>query len=557
MKKIYLIMVLGCLFCYVRAGTESSSKIKLTVNYTAILTGMDENQPEGIVAKIQPGGYVQVKVRVYSADGNVINTPIYQCESRTNSKTQEDYIANEISGGTISYQYPLNGFLIHIKSGKDIKGRLQHSLPTQPSGSESFASTNYPHTLMNDVYSNGLKFALIPSSNYVIHKNKQYYDNSHLVELEIITKDALAYKIGIPGIGIIRPFNVNHPCTTATANDDVCGCLQTMKNSGNKDVPDVIPAAHRGIWGGNDQGGPPENSAESIRQTKSCGVDIVEVDIMMTKDKKLICLHDYNLDRLTNGTGYTYDKTFSELQKLNLKKRDGSLTNKKILEFSQLLDIVKSEKLVLMIDIKELQAKMEGGVCVANCEYQTVEKQQASWFEILSLCLTTIDAKDACKNVIFKTYYTPSILFSHYPLSKREKMLLTPMVISKNFDNNIQQICQFIENWVQSAGNLIAYFETDFFDGEDVQLKSFTRDGKTYVNILHFLQSLGYRGGIFSEEPVGSRGVVNRWGEWKMKKPETDFRADYLKLMEIPYADKMVITTDRTDIWKRIMELQK
>ena len=42
-----------------------------------------------------------------------------------------------------------------------------------------------------------------------------------------------------------------------------------------------------------------------------------------------------------------------------------------------------------------------------------------------------------------------------------------------------------------------------------------------------------------------------------MKKPETDFRADYLKLMEIPYADKMVITTDRTDIWKRIMELQK
>ena len=132
------------------------------------------------------------------------------------------------------------------------------------------------------------------------------------------------------------------------------------------------------------------------------------------------------------------------------------MTNKKILEFSQLLDIVKSEKLVLMIDIKELQAKMEGGVCVANCEYQTVEKQQASWFEILSLCLTTIDAKDACKNVIFKTYYTPSILFSHYPLSKREKMLLTPMVISKNFDNNIQQICQFIENWVQSAGNLIA-----------------------------------------------------------------------------------------------------
>lgn len=559
MKKIYLFLILGCIFYNARAGTEISTRMTLTVDCRSMVTGMNAEGPEGIVASIQDGGYVKVKLRLFSANNTVQSTPVFMCQSTVNSTSDNDYIANEILGEELSFSYVQEGFVVHVKSGKDIWGRLQYIVPVRPSGSDHFASTNYPNTKMDDVYTDWFRLSLIPISNYTLTDKIKYYDNVQRFELEIISKNATVRKIAIPGIGIIRPFNNAHPCSSQTSGDEVCNCLQTLKNAGNKDVPSVILAAHRGSWGSNEQAGPPENSASSIRKAKAEATDIIEVDLMMTKDKQLICMHDYNLERLTNygGTAYIFNKTYAEIQNLKLRNRDGTISNEGILRFNELLDIVKNQNLVLMIDIKELQARMKKGICVANCGYQTAAKQQESWFEILSLCCSVIQNKNAFKNVIFKTYYTPEVIFPRFEQSKREKMLITPMLISKNFNNDIQQLCQYIDNWIAKGGNLVAYFETDFFNSADVQLKSFSRNGRSYVNVLHYLSSQGYRGGIFSEEPVGRKGVVNRWAEWKMKDTETDFRADYSKLMDIPYADKMVITTDRVDIWKQIIKLQK
>ena len=59
------------------------------------------------------------------------------------------------------------------------------------------------------------------------------------------------------------------------------------------------------------------------------------------------------------------------------------------------------------------------------------------------------------------------------------------------------------------------------------------------------------RVGIFSEEPVGSKGTVNRWGDWKYKDTKADRRGDPLWLMnDIPEMKKGVITTDRPDVWE-------
>lgn len=559
MRKIYLLLLLGCTLCHVRAGTEVSRKMIFTANCTNILSLIDENQPEGIVATISQGGYVKIKLRVCSLSGTAINEPVYFCQSTLNSTSDEDYVANEILGEKLTFEYNLFGLTYHVKSGKDIRGRLQHIVPERPAGSGTLVSVNYPHTLMDDVYSSWLNFSLIPLPNYQLTTSADYYDNTRQFELELITKDAEVKKVAIPGLGIIRPFNANHPCNFIPSGDLVCNCLQTIKRAGNRHIADILPAAHRGIWGGNAAGGPPENSAEAINGAKNANVKIVEVDIMATKDKQLICLHDYNLERLTNvsGQAYIFDKNYAEIQNLKLRNRGGTVSASAILKFTDLIDIVKNQDLVLMIDIKEMVARMVDGICVANCNYQTPAKQQESWFEILSLCYNTLQTKNAQRNVIFKTYFTPELLFPHMEVAKREKVLFTPMLISKNFNNDIQQLCAYVDNWINKGGNMIAYFETDFFNASDIQLQRFTRNGKSYTNILDYLNQKGYRGGIFSEEPVGSKGVVNRWAEWKMKNSLEDFRADYLRLMDIPYGNNMVITTDRTDIWQQIKNLQK
>lgn len=558
MSKRYLLVLLLFLPYITKAGEEVVHKTVMSINSSGIVRGIAP-EPEGIIATISNGGYAKIKLRLISSSGSVYNTPIYMCQSTRTSSSDEDYVADEITGEDVSFSYSLNGLTIHVNSGKDIRGRLQSIVPIKSSGSENLSSSNFPNTLMNDVYATGFSLALIPTSNYVLDTDQNFYSNMQRFELEITTKDAKIEKIAVPGIGIMRLFNASHPCSTIVdIDDEVCDCLQTMKTVENRHTSDIMIAAHRGSWGNGSNTEPPENSAVAIRNAKLDGVDIVEVDIMMSKNKKLLCLHDYNLERLTNQTAasYIFDKTYEDVKELKLRNRNGQISNENVLGFEELLDIVKEQKLVLMVDIKEWLARMKNGSCVANCDYQSVGKQKESWFEILSLCCAAIQRKDAFKHVIIKTYYPPEEILQRIDASHSGKLLITPMLLSNNFGNNIQSICQRIDDWISKGADLVAYFETDFFNSNDVQLKEFMRNGKNYVNILEYLYHKGYRGGIFSEEPVGRKGVVNRWAEWKMKNSEQDVRANYIYLMQIPYGDKMVITTDRIDIWKQIIKIQ-
>ena len=62
----------------------------------------------------------------------------------------------------------------------------------------------------------------------------------------------------------------------------------------------------------------------------------------------------------------------------------------------------------------------------------------------------------------------------------------------------------------------------------------------------------GRRAGIFSEEPVGGKGTVNRWGKWSIKNPVSDRRGDHLWLLKQPFFKHAVITTDRPDQWDQL-----
>ena len=61
----------------------------------------------------------------------------------------------------------------------------------------------------------------------------------------------------------------------------------------------------------------PENTIASIRAAKLLGVSAVEVDVMLSKDDVLFIHHDNTLDRCTNGRGYLWDYSASELRQMD------------------------------------------------------------------------------------------------------------------------------------------------------------------------------------------------------------------------------------------------
>ena len=74
-----------------------------------------------------------------------------------------------------------------------------------------------------------------------------------------------------------------------------------------------VAIAHRG---GSNSG--IENTMEAFENAINMGFNIIETDIQITKDKKLVVFHDLTLDRLTNTKGLVKDKTWNELKKIKI-----------------------------------------------------------------------------------------------------------------------------------------------------------------------------------------------------------------------------------------------
>lgn len=76
--------------------------------------------------------------------------------------------------------------------------------------------------------------------------------------------------------------------------------------------PRVLVVAHRGS-----SGTAPENTLAAFRLAIEAGVDMIEIDIRMTRDYHLVVHHDRRLGRTNNGTGFVWDRSLQELRLLD------------------------------------------------------------------------------------------------------------------------------------------------------------------------------------------------------------------------------------------------
>lgn len=83
---------------------------------------------------------------------------------------------------------------------------------------------------------------------------------------------------------------------------------QTFLKKGNR--PLII--AHQG-----GAGMAPGNTMAAFSLSEKLGVDMLEMDVHLSKDGEAVVIHDNTVDRTTNGTGAVKDMTLNELQKLD------------------------------------------------------------------------------------------------------------------------------------------------------------------------------------------------------------------------------------------------
>ena len=102
------------------------------------------------------------------------------------------------------------------------------------------------------------------------------------------------------------------------------------------DEEKIFVVYHRGDWRN-----APENSLMAIQNCIDLGVNMVEIDLKITKDNQLILLHDNTLDRTTNGTGSPKEYTLAEIKELRLKNGLGRTTIHQIPTLEEALYMAK------------------------------------------------------------------------------------------------------------------------------------------------------------------------------------------------------------------------
>ena len=103
-----------------------------------------------------------------------------------------------------------------------------------------------------------------------------------------------------------------------------------------KDVSSTRIIAHRGY-----SQKYPENTRIAFQAAVKAGAAMIELDVMFSRDRRPVVIHDATLERTTNGHGAVSDFTLSDLKKLDAGSWfDPIYADQRLPELSEVLDLV-------------------------------------------------------------------------------------------------------------------------------------------------------------------------------------------------------------------------
>lgn len=100
----------------------------------------------------------------------------------------------------------------------------------------------------------------------------------------------------------------------------------------------------------------PENSLAGIETAISLGMFGSEIDLMTTRDGKIIHIHDRMVDRTLNATGFVILYTLARIRDMTMKSEQEEFKDERVPTFEESLAAAKG-RLRLMLDVKAADPK--------------------------------------------------------------------------------------------------------------------------------------------------------------------------------------------------------
>ena len=107
--------------------------------------------------------------------------------------------------------------------------------------------------------------------------------------------------------------------------------------------------AHRGFH--DNQSECPENSLPAFERAIEMGYGI-ELDVQLTKDGEMVVVHDEEIDRVSDGSGFVKDYTLAELKNLNFNKTHPEYQNVKIPTLREVYEALKPTGMTINVELK-------------------------------------------------------------------------------------------------------------------------------------------------------------------------------------------------------------
>lgn len=147
--------------------------------------------------------------------------------------------------------------------------------------------------------------------------------------------------------------------------------------SDNKD--NVVVIGHRGA-----SAYYPENTMSAFRAAYEMGAEMIELDILLSKDDVPVVIHDETLERTTDGTGKVMEYTYEELNKLDAGSWFGEEhTGERIPTLEEVLQFAKG-KIAVNIEIKTEAVSDERERGIEEKAYELVKKYDMQDYVLFS-----------------------------------------------------------------------------------------------------------------------------------------------------------------------------
>ncbi len=189
---------------------------------------------------------------------------------------------------------------------------------------------------------------------------------------------------------------------------------QVVNDMNPKRIPIII--AHRG-------GAKlaPENTIAAFKNAINIGVEMIEIDVHLSKDSEIIVIHDDDLTRTSNGQGEIKDLTLEEIKKYDAGSWFGEdFKGEKIPTLTEVLKSINGES-KLLIEIKGGDEKYPG---LEKRIVEVIKKQYAlDW-------------------VVVQSFNKNSVL----RIKKIYPELITYYLLGNNFDEFYDEIVKKLES---------------------------------------------------------------------------------------------------------------